>query len=317
MIEHGFTTTDEVRRTYYGLPVIKPPHWRWLVITYFFLAAIAGGSASLAALADLFRGDRELVRLGRYLSLAAVLPAPLLLSLDLGRPERAFHMFRILKLKSPMSLGSWVLLVVGNLIGLAAALQFVTDLTGRALLIGPRRVLSLLTLPFSLFLMGYTGVLLAVTNVPLWARNHLLMGPTFVASAYSTSLAALSLLLGLTGRGSRDLERRLAWVETISLGTELALLAVGMARLGKLGRPLTAGRYGLIFWPVTVLAGLIAPLALQLTGPAAGRETSSARRSATAALVLLGGYSFRALMVLAGKKSATIPEDYFAYTRKG
>ncbi len=309
------TASSQVEHSYYGLPVIKAPHWKWLVIVYFFLGGLAGGSATIATIADLFSKDRGLVRAARYLSLAAVLPCPPLLVLDLGRPERAFNMFRVVKLKSPMSLGSWALLFLGVFSTLSAGLQFLADVTGRQVLSATHRVIGIVTLPFSIFIAGYTGVLLAATNVPLWARNYLLIGPIFVASAFSTSLAALSLVLGV-GQGEReDTARQLARAETVCLATEAATLAVGLGHLGKLGKPLTTGRWGRIFWPVMVGAGLLAPLGLQLGGPVQGRAGSRPRGAATALLVLIGGFALRALMIFAGRESARRPEDYFEYTR--
>ena len=48
-----------------------PPHWRWLIIGYFFIGGIAGGSYFIAALLDLFGAprDRPVVRLGYYVAL--------------------------------------------------------------------------------------------------------------------------------------------------------------------------------------------------------------------------------------------------------
>jgi len=309
------TASNQVENSYYGLPVIKAPHWKWLVILYFFLGGLAGGSATIATIADLFSKDRALVRASRYLSLAAVLPCPPLLVLDLGRPERAFNMFRVVKLKSPMSLGSWALLFLGVFSSLSAGLQFLADVLGRQVLGGTQRVIGIATLPFSIFIAGYTGVLLAATNVPLWARNYLLIGPTFVASAFSTSLAALSLVLGV-GEGEReDTARQLVRAETVCLATEAATLAAGLVHLGKLGKPLTTGRWGRLFWPVMVGAGLLTPLGLQLGGPVQGRPGSWPRRTMTALLVLIGGFTLRTVMIFAGRESANRPQDYFEYTR--
>src|SRR5579859_2801061 len=171
---HGVrTTASEVRETYYGHPVIKAPHWRWLVIVYFFLGALAGGSYTIGTIANLFSRDPAVERASRYLSLAAVLPCPLLLVLDLGRPERALNMFRVIKLKSPMSLGSWALLGLGMTASVSAALQAVSDVLGREVAPGVRRAVGIAGLPFSVFISGYTGILLGATNVPIWARNYL------------------------------------------------------------------------------------------------------------------------------------------------
>jgi formate-dependent nitrite reductase membrane component NrfD len=79
---------------------------------------------------------------------------------------------------------------------------------------------------------------------------------------------------------------------------------------------LTKPPLGLIFWPITVGLGLIAPLILQLTGPVQGKPSSRTRRTLTSTLVLAGGFSLRALMIFAGRKSANTPEDYFELTKK-
>src|SRR3712207_8242006 len=42
--------------------------------------------------------DRRIVRAGRYLSFTTLVPCPVLLILDLGRPERFLNMLRIVKL---------------------------------------------------------------------------------------------------------------------------------------------------------------------------------------------------------------------------
>ncbi len=308
------TASDQVKQNYYGRPMMKGAHWRWLVINYFFLAALTGTSAAIATLAEFWGNDRTLTRYARYFSLATVIPAPILLAYDLGRPDRAFYMFRILKLRSAMSLGSWALLLHGLSAGLIACLQLLADVTKRDTLGGLRRFLGVASMPISVFVSGYTGVLLATTNVPLWARNYLLMGPTFLTSAFSSGLSALSLLLGLTGKERPRTARSLARAETMCLVTELGLLIAGILKLGKLGKPLTAGRYGRIFWLVTFVGGVVAPLLLHLSGDR-DEHHGYRRRALASVLVLVGGYALRALMIFAGKESADVPEYYMEYTR--
>lgn len=310
------TTASEVRDTYYGMPVIRAPHWGWLVILYFFLGAIAGGTYTIGTIANLFSRDRGLERAARHLAFQAVLPCLVLLVLDLGRPERALNMFRIIKLRSPMSLGAWALLGLSLAASVSAALQAMVDVSGKDLLPGVRRTVGILGLPFSIFVSGYTGILLAATNIPLWRRSYLLAGPTFIASAFSSSFAALSLLLELGGDEREDTARGIARAEAVSLGTELVMLTAGMVHLGTAGKPLTTGRYGKIFWPGVYLGGILAPLCSQLSGPVRGRSGSRSRRVSTALLVLSGSFILRMLMIFAGRESAIRPEDYFEYTRR-
>lgn len=313
--EEVITASSGVRDTYYGIPVIRAPNWHWMVVNYLFLGGIAGGNYCLSVLADWFSNDRTLARAARYLSMAAFIPCPALLALDLGRPDRAHHMLRIVKLRSPLSLGSWAMTFLGVFSSAAVGLQLLSDLLHRDILPGPRRVIGLLGLPVGLFFSGYTGLLLAITNVPVWARNSLLMGPTFLASAFSTTFASISLVLNLTGQERPDTARKLARAETVCLLAEFNLLLNGILRLGKLGRPLTTGTRGMLFWPLTFVGGVLLPLGLQAAGPASGRQTSRERQIATSLLVLIGGYVLRAVMIFAGHESANRPEDYFEYTK--
>jgi formate-dependent nitrite reductase membrane component NrfD len=224
------------------------------------------------------------------------------------------NMLRVVKLKSPMSLGSWALTGVGAAAMAEGVLQLASDLAGHTVVPRLRRAIGIAGLPFSIFLSGYTGVLLSATNVPLWWRSFPLLSPTFVSSAYSTTLAALSAGLQLSGHENEDTAHKLARAETICLATEITGLTLVLLRLGSLGKPLRTGTLGRVFWPVTYVGGLVVPLALHLTGPAAGRETTSRRRWTAAGLALLGGLSLRALMIFAGRESARRPEDYFALT---
>src|SRR5437867_141177 len=93
-----------------------PPEWHWLVILYFFLGGIAGGSFLIAALIDLFGAavDRSLARLGYIVAFLAAIVCPIFLTLDLNRPERFWHMLLqdhtlrpMFKYWSPISFGSW------------------------------------------------------------------------------------------------------------------------------------------------------------------------------------------------------------------
>jgi formate-dependent nitrite reductase membrane component NrfD len=274
--------------------------------------------AGIAALVGGAEG-RRIARAGRYLSLAALLPCPPLLILDLGRPERFHHMLRVLKLRSPMSLGTWGLTIFGGFCGLSALIQAAEDgLLGRAggmsrlLLALPHRIISPLGALFGFFVGGYTGVLLGVTAVPLWARNALLLGPLFLSSALSNAAAALTLAL-LPGKNHAAL-RRLERLDIIALLAELGLVLAARANAGPvIGRPLREGRLGRVFrWGV--LGCLGGALALQARGALAGKSSRPASALA-AILALAGGLCLRYLMVMAGRASADDPAATFAFTR--
>src|SRR2546425_10686318 len=164
------------------------PQWRWLIVAYFFLGGLAAGSYFLATLMDLFgdRRDRRLVHLGYLVAFPLVGLCGLVLTVDLGRPERFWHMLiqsetlrPMIKTYSPMSLGAWALLCFGG----CALLSFVAVLAERGWLRWPLlRPLSppafvgrLLTggrAPLRFFVGGLTGAVPSLPHPPL------LGGPT-------------------------------------------------------------------------------------------------------------------------------------------
>ena len=93
---------------------------------YFWFGGIAAGSSFVALACDL-AGDERSAAVARKVALGALGPSPVLLILDLGRPERFVNMLRIFKPRSPMSMGAWALTLFGNL----AAGAVGADLLGR------------------------------------------------------------------------------------------------------------------------------------------------------------------------------------------
>src|SRR3712207_1889738 len=151
---------------------------------------------------------------------------------DLGRPERFYNMLRIVKLRSPMSNQSWALIIFGQLSGLIAAKQAAEDgLLGRnflsRLLIRfiPARLLTVIGLPFALFIGANTGILISATSVPIWARNWLLNGPTFLSSGISTALSFLSFVLHVGRWGEERTLHVLRRAERVVILIEGALVA--------------------------------------------------------------------------------------------
>ena len=319
------TAREAVATSYYGVPVVHKPHWKWLIIVYFFLGGIAGAAHLLAAIADLVgpREDRRIVRVGRYVSFAAFVPTPVLLILDLGRPERFYLMLRVLKLRSPMSLGTWALTAFGVFSAFAATAQAAEDgligewLPYRPLAERQARILAALGSPFALFVAGYTGVLLAATAVPLWTKRAFLLGPLFVSSALSNAVSAIVLVLGLA-RGTRpETLRRLEQLEAIAVVTEMGILAAWLVRLGPTARPLIEDSTGLLLRHGTVGGGLALPLALQAASTRLPNGSRRGLRLFASALVLAGGFILRYAVVVAGRASADDPRATFDLTAGG
>jgi formate-dependent nitrite reductase membrane component NrfD len=306
------------------VPPIHKPHWEWLIVFYFFFGGLTSGSYVIATIAEWFGGaaGRPIARVGRYVSFAALLACPPLLILDLGRPERFHHMLRVFKLRSPMSVGVWGLLTYSGFCTLSACIQAANDclvahstLLSRVLRVPAVRLVSLAGIGSAFFLGGYTGVLLAATAVPLWARNALLMGPLFLTSALSSSTAAIALVLALLPGTPRESLKRLERFDTLALLTELVLVvAVRLVPGPVIGRPLTEGRRGLFYLFGVIGVGILAPAALQWPSLAHDEAPSRPRTILASIMVLIGGLLLRYVMVFSGRRSADDPAATFAFT---
>jgi formate-dependent nitrite reductase membrane component NrfD len=321
----GRSAADEARTSYYNIPPIRKPHWKWLIIWYFFLGGISAASYVIASIAELFGGQdaQPIRRVGRYLSLAALLPSPALLILDLGRPERFHHMLRVVKLRSPMSVGTWGLTIFGGFCGVSALIEAAEDglfrsikPVDRLLLALPRRTIGAIGSAFGFFVGGYTGVLLGATAVPLWARNALLLGPLFLASAMSTASAAITLVLALFRGAEHRTLQRLERLDTLALLAELSLIVAARRNAGNvIARPIRDGRLGQIFRWGVLGAGIVAPIALQGRSVFGGRSVPRPVAILSACLTLTGGFLLRYVMVMAGRASADDPQATFEFTR--
>ncbi len=286
-----------------------PPGWHWLVIVYFYFGGIAGGSYALAAMIYLFGAleDRPLARLGFYVALPAVILCAPLLILDLSRPERFWHMIiqserylPMFKWWSPMSVGSWALMVFGafTFFSFLAALAEDGRLPIRAFgalhqgLLG--KMFVTLGAAFAFVLASYTGVLLSVTNRPIWADTNLL-GLLFLLSGASTAAALMILLArwrrAVPGPALRSLNRFDDWVMLL----ELVVLVAVVVSLGAVATA-WLNAWGLLLVIGVVLAGILLPLLLH-------HRHVLGRLSIPAAsvLVLVGGFILRAVVVLSSE----------------
>jgi formate-dependent nitrite reductase membrane component NrfD len=299
--------------SYYDYPVLKQPFWGWEIIWYFFFGGLAAGCYVIASIAALFgaREDRATARAGYYLSLLALLPCPVLLIKDLGRPARFLHMLRMFKVRSPMSMGVWGLLGFSAFSGVTALVQAARDgLLGawwgaRWLAQLSHKVLAVPGAFFALFLGGYTGVLLASTSVPLWSRSKLL-GGIFLSSAISTSSALISLVLRIFRAPSSTLHKleRLEWA---ALLIEMTGLFAFLRGSGRAARPLVGtnpGEKGQTFWGVVAGSGLALPWLLQSAKLSRQGKRKRSGGLFISLLVLVGGYFLRKTMIEAGHVSS-------------
>jgi formate-dependent nitrite reductase membrane component NrfD len=300
---------------------VRGPDWTWYILFYFFFAGLSGGTYFIASLLRVFGKpvDEPAARLGYYVAFLALLPCPVLLTLDLGQPLRFWHMLvnttpgdegLNFKYWSPMSVGAWALVVFGAFATVSFADALVRDgkirLPGFGLLAGGLgKLWALLGGMMALFIAGYTGVLLSVSNQPVWSDTWTL-GGLFLASGLSGSAA----LLGWLVRYRRDAQPTAAVFTTSERFfqvLELLLIVAFVVTLipaGTLGRAF--GFPWLLLWLVALM-GLARGLMVQGTRtPAPSPEGTAAmsyvhEATVASALVLIGVLALRAAIIFSAQ----------------
>ncbi len=290
-------------------------NWGIPVALDLFLAALGAGAFMLAVVADLVGGRRyRLVStIGAFLAPWPAILGVLLLVVDLGVPWRFWEMmlkrgegftlvspFLMFKLSSTMSIGTWVLtifvwisLAYIALTILAYPFQFAGKL---------RKLLGICGLPFALLVTTYTGVLLSASPNPLW--NSAFLPPAFVASAVVTGIASVIFILaalriaGVVDEADADipgLEKLNSRIIAFQLAIVIVFMLAGMGTAAM--KSIVGAGYGLLWWVGIIGLGLVLPLLYGFKG-----ETRRPQSCAVvAALVLLGGFFLRYVILVAGQ----------------
>ncbi|MDP2398794.1 MAG: NrfD/PsrC family molybdoenzyme membrane anchor subunit [Burkholderiales bacterium] len=281
------------------------PHWYWLIVVYFVLGALAGGTYFLSAMIDLTgrSSDRRLARLGYYITLPLLLVIGVVLIVDLSRPDRFWHLFienhtlrPMFKYWVPMSTGSWAV----PLFGFFATLSFVATIAEHhrphwrfARRLRPPALLGTLVAVLgailALHVTGYTGVMLSVLNRPVWSDTPL-FGMLFIVSAVTMSAA----LLALGARWLRWQSPAVAALNRIWMWLLVVQILVLVALFISLG---PAVRGWLNVWGIVLAIGITIGIVLPLIAFRRRRPQGKGGLSVAAALVLAGGFLVRTAIV--------------------
>jgi Polysulfide reductase len=262
--------------TYHDVPLLKAPVWTWEVPMYFFVGGAAGGAAVIGFAASASGIKGTLARDARWIAAAGGPISAMLLTSDLGRPERFVNMLRVLKPQSPMSVGSWTLVAFSGASTSALIPVGRTAATAASALLG----CGMLT---------YTGVLIGATAIPVW-HQHVRTLPVHFAASGMGSAAALLTLMGHDAPALDKIAMASAAVETL-VGARIE------TDRSSASHPLRAGVSGAVIRLGGVLSGPV-PLVMRAVGRSPGW-----RRAASVA-ALAGSLLTRIGWLLAGRASA-------------
>lgn len=302
-----------------------------LIVLYLFLGGAAAGSFAVLSSIDLYeafcKGGRVHVPRARFArrtrrvhpashkrvmttgyAIAFVMLAVGMLCLlaDLGRPEE-FYLLFLRPTGSFVSIGTFALTL------LAACLAIALAESGLAL--GPawRRaslIAKALGAVVAVVVMVYTGLLLgSVVAVDLW--QSWLLPVLFLLSALSCGCAVVM----LSACFCEGCSAALTWVRilpAVDAGIIVleALAVVAFAatvNAASAARPFDAlltGDQACAFWLGFVGCGLLAPLAVESSALFARKSRRPSVVAVMAALVLVGGFSLRSVLVNAGVQTA-------------
>jgi protein NrfD len=298
------------------------PHlhvWGWEIPVYLFLGGFTAGIMVLSGWA-LWRGRRNtrshptfsLASSGLFmLGLATISLGMLALFLDLGHKVYVFRLYLTMKPWSPMSWGSWILLLVYPVLATAVLLEPPARLVRLVPSVGPlsrrlaedartRRALGFVSMATGIGLGIYTGILLSALGArPLWSSG--LLGPLFLASGLSSAAA-----FAHWASPEPEERRQMAWLDNLFLVIELAL--IGMLLIGlssaseahaEAARLVLGGPFTAVFWVGVVGLGIVLPLVIQSLA-----VTHRIVHTAVAPiLVMAGGLALRFVVVYAGQYS--------------
>ena len=281
--------------SYYGKPIIKEPVWGTRDVGgYLFFGGLAGASSVLAGFAQP-TGRNELARASKVCAVGAIGVSGAALVADLGRPERFLNMLRVVKVTSPMSVGSWLLSAFGGAATVAAA----SAVTGRAPRIGAAATATAAVTGAGVC--TYTAALICNTAVPAWHDAHREMPYLFAGSAASAAGG-----FGMIAAPSDQAGQAVRFA-VLGAATELTAKSLLLRRLGETAEPYQTGRSGKLMEAAEVLtaAGLAGAVLSGGLRPGRGQRLAAALSGAalvaSSALTRLGIFE-------AGRASARDPK---------
>jgi len=296
---------------------VQSPEWLWYILFYFFFAGIAGGAYLVGTLLRLSGDARDepAARIAFLVSLPATVICPILLTADLGASWWKFwHMLVNVtpgdtglnfKYWSPMSVGAWALLVFGLFVAVSALDAWLGGRRGSGIIpTHVNRAFNIVGSILAIYIASYTGVLLSVSNQPIWSDTWVL-GGLFLASGLTGSAALIALVIRNRPEASVSLGR-LHQADGYFSVLELALIIaffITVAAAGTLGRVLP----WLPLWAIAVagVAGSLIEARDHMRVQSAGSSGAAAGARldtlVVPLLVLLGVLALRAAVIFSAQ----------------
>jgi formate-dependent nitrite reductase membrane component NrfD len=276
-----------------------------LIAIYFYLTGLSAGSFILSTLSYGFGMEqyKPLGKVGVVLATILLIFAPLFLLFHIGAPYRAWHLFVYLNWSSPITWGSFLLVLYPINCIIYGIFMFKGNLK-------LTRLFGFIGIPLAISVHGYTGFILAFGKArALW--NTAIMPILFLASAIVSGIALMILVCLIIGRFfskektiNKDLifslSKMLAWMIVFDLflvGSDLLVLSISHSDAQAAFHLLLGGNFSFLFLVVENVLGKILPFIL-LVVP---RFRNLITVTIASILVVVGIFFMRYVVVLAGE----------------
>ena len=305
---------EEIFTSGRNIPNIDPTlHvWHWPISVDLFFGGLAAGLLFFAALFYLLGKEKEMpatVKIAPIIAPIGITIALICLFYDLTHKLYFWRLYTVFYIESPMSFGSWVLLLItpisflwvfGYLREIFPRLEyrFAWLRTLEKMAISYRKGMAILLIPLSISLGIYTGILLSAFNArPLW--NNAILGPLFLTSGFTTAAAMIIYFArkSAEGRLFNKITLGLIIIQLFLIthmilgyyaGSEVQLEAVQL---------LVGGKFAFLFFGLVIGIGLLLPALLVLIKVLGYRIPIVL----VSICIILGGLIFRFVMVDAGQ----------------
>lgn len=275
------------------------------IAIYFYLTGLSAGSFILSTLAYGFGLNqyKPLGKVGVVVATIVLIMAPLFLLIHIGIPYRAWHLFVYLNMASPITWGSFLLILYPINCIIYGYFMFKGKMR-------PTRVFGFIGIPLAISVHGYTGFILAFGKArALW--NTALMPILFLVSAVVSGIALMILVCIIKDRFFSkekkidrvlilNLGKLMAWMIVFDLflvGCDLMVLSISHSDAQAAAHLILRGKFSPLFLIVENLLGKIVPFILLIVP----RFRKLATVVVASILVVIGIFFMRYVVVVAGE----------------
>jgi molybdopterin-containing oxidoreductase family membrane subunit len=208
IVAGGFAYANQLQHGLIVTNMRDQVSWGFYIGNFTFLVGVAAAAVVLVIPAYVYEWGplKEVVLIGELLAVAAITMCILFVTVDLGSPERFWHMLPVLGMPNfPYSLLVWDVLVLTAYFALNYFI--VTYLLYMAFLDRPYNPgfimpLAFLSIPLAILIHTVTAFLfLGLVSRPFW--NSAILAPRFLASAFCSGPAILLLIFQILRRVGR------------------------------------------------------------------------------------------------------------------